>query len=238
MPTVCLRLAILAALTIVAAGAVRAGEPAARPRPRLDRFGDPLPAGALFRIGTTRLQLNDDVQAIAVSPDGALVAAASRDTVGIWASASGREVDRFPHGARGAHFPGFFAFAPDGKSLACNGDDHLNLYWALGTRGICHELGGRALCGVFAADGKNVKVVQETDGGGNVAIRQWDISTRKLVHEWKPPPALARDSSTWLSHDGKTLATMVPHGDKREAVLRHMTSPPAPNFGAGTSPTR
>src|SRR5438094_6220693 len=72
-----------------------AGTVTAQPgKPRVDRFGDPLPAGALFRIGTTRLQLDRQLQTIAVSPDGKLVAAASDDAVGVWEVPTGREVLR------------------------------------------------------------------------------------------------------------------------------------------------
>src|SRR4051812_20325989 len=52
--------------------------------PGHDRHGDPLPPGAVGRLGTTRLQHvvdrgNEGLGALAYSPDGRLLAAAGRD---------------------------------------------------------------------------------------------------------------------------------------------------------------
>jgi hypothetical protein len=41
---------------------------------RIDQHGDPLPDQALFRIGTTRLQHEGQVRALAVSEDGRFLA--------------------------------------------------------------------------------------------------------------------------------------------------------------------
>src|SRR5262249_38109175 len=63
--------------------------------PRADALGDPLPEGALLRLGTVRLRHGDGVCAVAYSPDGKLLASVSRDrTLRLWDAATGRQVRR------------------------------------------------------------------------------------------------------------------------------------------------
>jgi hypothetical protein len=63
--------ALLAAL-LLTLSAARADEAA-----RADALGDPLPAGAKARLGTTRLRHFGSAQAVACSPDGSTVAVIS-----------------------------------------------------------------------------------------------------------------------------------------------------------------
>ncbi len=63
-------------LFLVGAGAVRAADP--QPRP-LDLYGDSLPDGAVWRLGTLRLVHLGDLTAVGVSPDGKVVASGVRN---------------------------------------------------------------------------------------------------------------------------------------------------------------
>ncbi len=49
-----------------------------RPRERVDRHGDPLPAGAVARLGTVRWRTDGDIDALAFTPDGKAVIAGTR----------------------------------------------------------------------------------------------------------------------------------------------------------------
>jgi len=62
----------------------------------VDAFGDPLPAGALHRLGTTRFRHGGRIGAIAFLPGNkALFSGACDETIRIWDVASGRECRSF-----------------------------------------------------------------------------------------------------------------------------------------------
>src|SRR5262245_11471392 len=86
----------------------------------VDALGDPLPPGAVARLGTGRLRPGD-LHAVAVSPDGSLVATYDAHNIRLWDADDGRERLRIP-------FPQYqfspytmLAFSLDGEYLAANG---------------------------------------------------------------------------------------------------------------------
>jgi RNA polymerase sigma factor (sigma-70 family) len=81
-------------------------------QPRVDRYGDPLPAGAVARLGSLRLYHGDSVRRAVLSPDGKLVVSVGWSAARLWDAASGRELplDKRFHQA--------MFFAADGKLLA------------------------------------------------------------------------------------------------------------------------
>src|SRR5689334_9536241 len=103
-------LAILAAALVVAVPASAA--------PPTDVYGDPLPEGVRFRIGSLRLFHTEPVFAVAFAPDGKTVAAAGLDVIHVWDVAAGKELRRFG-GKEQEIFA--LAFAPDGKLLVSAG---------------------------------------------------------------------------------------------------------------------
>src|SRR5438552_3669210 len=75
----------------------RAEPPTPIPKPvRTDLYGDPLPQGAIARMGTLRFRNDRPITCVAFAPDGkTLVTASGIRTVRLWETASGKELRRF-----------------------------------------------------------------------------------------------------------------------------------------------
>ncbi len=82
--------------------------------PRIDRYGDPLPEGALFRFGSIRMRHADVIYNSALSPDGKILATASRGSVFLWDLAEGKIMRRL-------HSESSETFCTPGLTFSLNG---------------------------------------------------------------------------------------------------------------------
>jgi RNA polymerase sigma factor (sigma-70 family) len=180
------------------------------PQAAVDQFGDPLPADALARLGTIRLQHGSVASALAFAPDGRSLATAGNDgVVHVWETVTGKEKlrienERYP-GGLGAVFS--LSYAPDGKTLAGSRINQPVCVWDVATGKEIRQFGGddwrdnRAYWVVFSPDGKTLAY----DGQENRTIRLAEVSTGRELHRFKGRNGYAVRAA--YSPDGGTLAT-------------------------------
>jgi WD40 repeat protein len=177
-----------------------AAEPPAAPG--RDRYGDPLPPGAIARLGTERLTLGGAVF-LTFSPDGRYVAAHSGSHhLRVWEVASGREALRLTTPRFSGVGTGMrpLAFSPDGKALALGCPDNTVRLWDIATGRESHNFGGAPAWMAqvaFAPDGRSLFA-----GGHGGPVRCLDPTgarPARTVGDFRYVAFLA------VSRDGKTL---------------------------------
>jgi WD40 repeat protein len=99
-----------------------------RKDPTLKLVEVPLPEGAIARLGTGALRHSQSVAAVALSPDGSLIATSDRKSVRLWSTADGALVKTLR-----AVTSVKLVFSPDGASLMSFEDDGYIQRWNLST---------------------------------------------------------------------------------------------------------
>lgn len=157
-----------------------------RPVPvRSDSYGDPLPKGVRFRLGSVRFRHDAAVTALAWLPDGhTLVSAGADYTVRHWQIPGGKQL------AKWDNMP-CTAFSLDGRILACKGKD--------GAIRIIDSAAGKELCqirapknsnpGAISADGKFLAAIEWKKGLHLLAVdsgKELGFLEGKVLPSWDP----------------------------------------------------
>ena len=105
-------------LALSAGMALSAEQPPAEP-PKLDLYGDPLPKGAVARLGTLRFRIGDDVTGLQFSPDGKrLLVSSDDDEVLLLDAATGAPLLALEGVYESRALAATAVFSPNGKLLA------------------------------------------------------------------------------------------------------------------------
>jgi WD40 repeat protein len=155
---------------------------------RLDALGDPLPNGALARLGTLRLQHGEPIRRLCYSPDGKWIASSSDKNVRVWDVATGKEVRRF-EGILGS-----VAFTPDSTGLITGGLKVCVRDVASGR--VTDTLPVTSCRFALSRDGKTLALAAE---GG---VRVWSLLAKSELR--RVPCPEAREIA--ISPDGATVA--------------------------------
>jgi WD40 repeat protein len=178
-------------------------------RTRIDLHQDPLPPGAIARMGSLRFNHAGNITGLCVSPDGKTLATGGTDRkVVIWDLPTGRIRWRFslPDPAR------CLAISPLGKVLAVNwGELGIRMIDIAAEREVCSLVGHEKAVATLAffPDGRML-----VSGSGDGTIRFWDCADGRERRQLRPEGA-AQVTSLAISADGTFVASGHADGSLR-----------------------
>lgn len=204
--------AVLLSLGIVAGGVVL--RTPAEPRPSgsgeqdrslkvaarkdaVDAHGDPLPDGAVARLGTVRFNHGEGLNRLFFSPDGKTIISEGGGSICFWDARNGKELHRLHTDKISWLHPPFLL--ADGKTLVTRGAGDFVIFWDLAVkkRIRSHELPGRrnALSSYYldsvSPDGKLCVMYMDNPATAHVQVS--DLTTGKSLYR------LANDAKTFLA---------------------------------------
>ncbi len=180
---------------------------------KADRFGDPLPEGAVSRLGTTRLRHGGLTTALEFAPDSKSLFTMGVDGLRIWDVATGKPLHHLANQEGRNLNPGFLS--PDGTQVVTVDLNHKNQLLRLrevATGQLVREFGGHPCVGAcFSPDGSKLATMGTSQPGDlrcrafvNV-ISLWDLATGQRINSWT-----GHKDGVYcglFTADGKTLIT-------------------------------
>ncbi|HYV38175.1 MAG TPA: WD40 repeat domain-containing protein [Gemmataceae bacterium] len=164
-------------------------------KPRVDAYGDPLPEGAVARLGTNRWRTWDSP--LVYSPDGKIVLAAGRQTR-VFDAVTGKLLRIFDLQSSRAIF-----IAGSKTAMLASPIDNKLIFVNVDTGKVTREVSINGYQCAWSADGKRVAYPNRNPGVHAWSYAVWDIEAGKQIQQW---------DSSWaakafaISPDGKRLA--------------------------------
>jgi WD40 repeat protein len=177
-----------------------------------DPQGDPLPAGAVARLGTVRLRSEATTFSLTYLQDGKTIVSGGIDgEVCLWEAATGKQVRHWKAYPQYGKFLTFLAPSPDGKGVvSVAGANSLRL-WEVGSgKPACRFEGHQSfvIAAAVTPDGKTVISASQ-----DRTVRRWDVSSGKETGRFAA--AATPGSCFAIASDGKTVAA----GGNRQMVI-------------------
>jgi RNA polymerase sigma factor (sigma-70 family) len=140
----------------------------AKDEPRRDRYGDPLPSGAVARLGTLRFRAPGEIETLALAPDSKTLAVSSRGGLFLFDAVSGQRLRHLLSQGPAWRPETLLVFSPDGKRLAGRGDKTVGQYTY-----------SQAVIRVWELDGE--RLAREYDVGQSIIWVGWSAKNEPLA---------------------------------------------------------
>jgi RNA polymerase sigma factor (sigma-70 family) len=182
---------------------------AGKPAVRVDAQGDPLPAGAIARLGTVRFRHGGRIAHMLFTTDGKHLVSNGDDGVRVWDPVTGKELRRLTPPA-GENWSSASDLSFDGEQLVViHGSDSAIDFWNVRQEKKIDSFGqGDYSLVRISPDGKLVAVCAKNSG-----IELWDVARREKLRSWQ-----AHKSQVWhlvFTADSRRLLTSSPDGTLR-----------------------
>jgi WD40 repeat protein len=177
--------------------------------PARDRYGNPLPEGAIARLGSLRLRNEEFIHAAAFTADGKKLAAVGAGSTSFWDPVTGKLARRVEYKS-----------APQTKRYLCGDGETIVLSSNFDTvlRFVDASSGAEKATLNYGQAGFIQSLDLSRDGKILAAIHQysislWDVAGGKLLHTFKGAPIspLPPQSLVAVAPDGKQV--VLPHAD-------------------------